>query len=496
MKHMLSNDAPEDNADIDRSYSTTQSDIGDRGISDSNTTGRGQRLPPGRGVGTSGRSADPAVNATDNITSNVPGHYQETSAVPPDPPKTGSFFRKTSKADRQSSLSKQPSHHQTAAQAETSQRAHEASERMVQHDAERAKTVGVSGYGTDAAAAAGGDLGGTHQYAGQSQSGRFDSYVWSPPERETYIDQEHSDRIRSTSDPSNQPLRTSTLQTEGHSHATAIREAHTTGHTKSTGRDVMPSGKAEEDTNQLEPVTHEHIRHLETEEIGRVTEHERHVHHIQHHTQPIIASEELPEQRTEVTQPVTHISETHVNKPEDKSLFEGQVHQHVDTLSHSAKERTIIDKGNTVHETVHHHVHHIIQPVIEKETIDKKRIHTTIPVHEVTHEAPVVHQSQAHAPIPLEHFLQKGGTLEGAVSQDRISEKVLHQGTCTRDVEGVAEDLERDLHIGDRGRRTTTTTTTTTDVDREYSSPEKLAAKRASERASQHTVRTQTVPKN
>jgi hypothetical protein len=63
---------------------------------------------------------------------------------------------------------------------------------------------------------------------------------------------------------------------------------------------------------------------------------------------------------------LTTIEEQHVNKVEDNSLFEGQVRQHRDSTDHSAKERTIVDKGTTVTENVHHHIHHVIQPVIEK----------------------------------------------------------------------------------------------------------------------------------
>ena len=85
---------------------------------------------------------------------------------------------------------------------------------------------------------------------------------------------------------------------------------------------------------------------------------------------------------------------------------------------HLDQKRTIIDKGVTVHKTVHHHVHHVIQPIIEKESslfplsnkasclcflaIDRQTIHTTIPIHEVSHDALIVHQSQTHDAVPVE----------------------------------------------------------------------------------------------
>jgi hypothetical protein len=96
----------------------------------------------------------------------------------------------------------------------------------------------------------------------------------------------------------------------------------------------MPRGASQEDTNQLTrtsvssfislgsnlgslAVTHERIRHRETQEVHRVKEVDRHskqpisltrsslltsmfiVHHIQHHIQPVVASETLVEQISE-----------------------------------------------------------------------------------------------------------------------------------------------------------------------------------------------------
>jgi hypothetical protein len=75
--------------------------------------------------------------------------------------------------------------------------------------------------------------------------------------------------------------------------------------------------------------------------------------------------------------------------------------------------------------------------------IDKRRIHATIPIHTVTHEAPVVHQSQVHDPVPIETFVKA----HGAVPQSAITKKVL-QGQNSRHVDGVAEELERDLNLG------------------------------------------------
>ena len=92
------------------------------------------------------------------------------------------------------------------------------------------------------------------------------------------------------------------------------------------------------------------------------------VHHVQHHTQPVITSQQLPDTHREKIHPVTRIEEQHVNKVEDNTLFEGQVFQHRNTVDRAPTERVVVDKGTSVVENVHHHIHHVIQPVIEKES--------------------------------------------------------------------------------------------------------------------------------
>lgn len=222
---------------------------------------------------------------------------------------------------------------------------------------------------------------------------------------------------------------------------------HRDGHLGASSKDVMPSGNTNQDHLHLNPVIKEHVRHIETEEVQRMKERDRHVHHVQHHLQPIKASEELEEKHHENIHPVTQIHEQHVNKPEENALLERQVFQHRDTVHHGAKERHVIDKGTIVNENVHHHVHHVIQPVIEKETFDKHRIHTTIPIHEVTHEAPIVHQSQSHAPISVDQFLENGGLLSGGLQPGDAADKLLQQGKCTRQVDGVANRMEKELNL-------------------------------------------------
>lgn len=323
----------------------------------------------------------------------------------------------------------------------------------MESDYARGSTQGIAGYGTDAAAAAGGSLGATHSGArtsGLNQDMSNHGVHVGPTVHTSPGDYEGQpmggSRVsESFGSPTGAQHTRELTHTRGdYGHAGVLDQHHDAGHTK---RDIMPSGDASELTMQLHPVTHEHVRHFETEDIERKLELERHVHHVQHHTQPIITTAKLPDTHRDHIHPVTRVEEQHVNKVEDNTLFHNQIFQHRDSIEHSSKERTVVDKGTVVTENVHHHIHHVIQPIIEKTVTDQEFTHTTIPIHEVTHEAPIVHQSQVHAPIPLNQFVQSGGVVDGGISQDSISSRVLKTGECTREVDGIAADLEKGLGL-------------------------------------------------
>ncbi|TFK32938.1 hypothetical protein BDQ12DRAFT_670668 [Crucibulum laeve] len=332
-----------------------------------------------------------------------------------------------------------------------------ASEKVMEHDLERSRNQGTAGHGTDAAAAYGGSLQATHQSAAPTDH----THAARPkkPASETDL-QRRGKAIDTAQVPVTRPHTADVSignRTADHSKKTiplkgngkSLDSPHPLSHSQISNTDSMPSGDTQEDTNQLNPITHETLREIETEEVERVKDYERHVHHVQHHIQPVIAHEELVEQQKHQTYPTTRINEVYANNREDNKLFDGQIRQQRDTLDRPAKERTVIDKGTTVNEQVHHHIHHVIQPIIEKETVDRCRIYTTIPIHEVAHEAPVIHQSQTHAPVAMDHFLQCGGILSGAITQDNIRAKVMNDGGHTREVDGIAETLTRDLGLHD-----------------------------------------------
>ena len=58
-----------------------------------------------------------------------------------------------------------------------------------------------------------------------------------------------------------------------------------------------------------------------------------------------------------------------------------------------------------------------------------------------------MHQSKIHQPRPLENFIHGGGAISG-IPHDKIDETMLRHGKCERHVEGIAEQLERELNLG------------------------------------------------
>lgn len=197
----------------------------------------------------------------------------------------------------------------------------------------------------------------------------------------------------------------------------------------------VAAGNVDQDVQHLAPVTRETLHRHEIEELHREREHHIHQHHIQHHVQPVLDAVHLAEQAHSRVVPATTIREVHANTDKDAALLRSVAGTPKDTFSQAPVERSIVDKGETVREIVHHHIHNIVQPIIEKDIYEYHRIRTTIPTTQITHEAPIVHESTAHQPIRKEDFVKGGGVL---TSSTRSVEDagLLNLGSNQRSVEG------------------------------------------------------------
>ncbi|KAI7960152.1 hypothetical protein MJO29_005220 [Puccinia striiformis f. sp. tritici] len=173
------------------------------------------------------------------------------------------------------------------------------------------------------------------------------------------------------------------------------------------------------------PVTHNLIKHEEVEEITTAKEHDRHIHYVQHHVQPVKDKEILEEvHRTQVA-PVTAVHENVEATAADAAAYESLGSQFKNEVVHAPVEKKIINHGEKVHVREHVHLHHVVQPVIEKETHERHRIHTTIPIHHVTHEAPIIQQSINHEPLQMDEFLKRGGSVSSGLTHSEIGQTIL-----------------------------------------------------------------------
>ncbi|GAA5887838.1 hypothetical protein JCM16303_007354 [Sporobolomyces ruberrimus] len=138
---------------------------------------------------------------------------------------------------------------------------------------------------------------------------------------------------------------------------------------------------AEHDHKYLEPVVHERIHRHHVEEIETHRSVQRHVHHIQHHIQPIVDEQHSEEVHLFREVPVTSIKENHAMSAEDKALFE-RLNIGAGTTTIIPHEKVVVNKGETMRtETIIHHVHHIVQPIWQRDLHEYFRLNPPNPAH-------------------------------------------------------------------------------------------------------------------
>lgn len=115
--------------------------------------------------------------------------------------------------------------------------------------------------------------------------------------------------------------------------------------------------------------------------------------------------------------PVTHKSFDHDNKRELRSTLDREAAKYKDTsVTHSTTHSRSAAPA-VAGEHIHHHVHEHVQPVIQKEVVAPKVIHTTVPVHETHHAAAEHHGTTVLPAKTLEEFKASGGVLGGQAAR-------------------------------------------------------------------------------
>ncbi|GAA5991559.1 hypothetical protein JCM5350_002614 [Sporobolomyces pararoseus] len=136
---------------------------------------------------------------------------------------------------------------------------------------------------------------------------------------------------------------------------------------------------AEHDHKYLQPVVHERVHRHHVEEIETHRMIERHVHHVQHHIQPIIDEQHTEEVHLFREVPVTSIKENHAMSDEDRALFD-RLNIGAGTTTVIPHEKVVVNKGETMRtETIIHHVHHIVQPIWQRDLHEYFRLNPPNP---------------------------------------------------------------------------------------------------------------------
>jgi hypothetical protein len=178
-------------------------------------------------------------------------------------------------------------------------------------------------------------------------------------------------------------------------------------------------------------VKHETIERQQHEEYISAIDKEVHQDHYHTTEQPILDKEVLPTTHHTNIIPVEHRSYEHGNNDEVEARLRQERAAYVDTVQKVEGATTREIAPVVAGEHKHHHVHETIQPVIQKgkltsdshnsdiilisstETIEPHVTHTTVPIHEVHHNAAQHHAASALPAVSMAEFKAQGGSLTG-----------------------------------------------------------------------------------
>lgn len=160
-------------------------------------------------------------------------------------------------------------------------------------------------------------------------------------------------------------------------------------------------------------VEHKTVKPTQHEEINTAVNKELHQDHYHRTVQPVQATERMPEQHTSKVAGTVNREFDHRDNEGTERAMRAEAgklrnERHVEGTTHTQSRAPVVEG-----EQVHHHVHETVQPVLQKEVIQPEVIHTTVPIHEVHHQAAQVHSTTEMPTMSMGEFKKKGGNLGG-----------------------------------------------------------------------------------
>jgi len=160
-------------------------------------------------------------------------------------------------------------------------------------------------------------------------------------------------------------------------------------------------------------VVHETVIPKRHEEVITAIDKEIHQDHYHTSVQPVLDRQVLTEEHKHNLVAVEHRNFEHGNQKDIEARLAREAAQFKD-------ERLVAETAHThsvapvvAGEHIHHHVHETIQPVVQRETIAPTIVHTTVPIHEVHHNAAQHHSVSALPAVSMADFKTQGGVLTG-----------------------------------------------------------------------------------
>jgi len=160
-------------------------------------------------------------------------------------------------------------------------------------------------------------------------------------------------------------------------------------------------------------VHHETVKPHQHEKVHTAIDKEIHQDHYHRTVQPVHDREVLPETHTAKLGGVQHREFDHRDHDTMKRKLVQEQARFKDERRVDATTTSQSVSPTVGGEHVHHHIHETIQPVVEKEIIQPKVVHTTVPVHEVHYNKATHHDTTALPAITMDQFKAKGGVLTG-----------------------------------------------------------------------------------
>ncbi|KAH7180038.1 uncharacterized protein B0J16DRAFT_417631 [Fusarium flagelliforme] len=187
------------------------------------------------------------------------------------------------------------------------------------------------------------------------------------------------------------------------------------------------------------PVVHEDVKSHQHEKVDTEVDHEVHQDHYHTTIQPVKDKNVLPTkhvyQENEVEEEIDHRdNEAKMKAKEEAARIHNE--KHVEGTTHS-KEYVPAKE----HEHVHHHIHETIQPVIERETVQQKVVHTKNKIHEKEYLNDEHHKASVAPAISMSEFKEGGGIAEG-VSKTKDIEFPVSSVKTAKKREALASDVD------------------------------------------------------